>query len=216
MPALNTYHTLNDYRLSVEPVSENESTSKWGAAALVIAIFLGGGAYLYYSAHQPSQQGSADTAPVSTSESTNYQAPVTTEGAVESAVPSDALSAYRPRCNRQFSLPPIAPPDANTRVPTQAPVMDRSVVRKRMFRHRSQHSAPNGPPNRSLTPPMQQHLPHRTSRRLPRLHLSLRRLMSRPMSRLRPLKSHQSMSRQSLSRLYRLPLTKMWGASRLA
>ena len=44
----NTFHTLNDYRLSTDSVYEGGSHSKLGAGALVVAIFLGVGAYFFY------------------------------------------------------------------------------------------------------------------------------------------------------------------------
>ena len=47
MSATQTHHTLNDYRVSREPVYENGSHSKLGAAILVGAIFVGAGAYFF-------------------------------------------------------------------------------------------------------------------------------------------------------------------------
>lgn len=75
MPATHTHHTLNDYRLIPDATYENESHSKLGIGALVVAAFLGMGAYFFYPMFSRSQ----DAEPVSSD--MQYPSPAATESA---------------------------------------------------------------------------------------------------------------------------------------
>lgn len=125
MPAVNTYRTLNDYRVSTESVYENGSRSKLGAGALVAAVFLGIGAYFFY----PMYQRSAQTTPAF--DETNYQAPVATDSAAPVAMDSTAT----PDAPSAAATTPAAPIETNaTRAPAQATEMDRAPAESKPAR----------------------------------------------------------------------------------
>lgn len=122
MPAVHTYHTLNDYRVVPDADFEGESRSGLGAGALVVALFLGVGGYFLYSAHQRD----ADTA-VPASGDMNYQAPVATDNAASSdTVNSDSA----PDVSNTAAIAPTtsATETGAARAPDQQPVMGRAAT----------------------------------------------------------------------------------------
>ncbi len=125
MAAVNTYGTLNDYRVSTESVYESGSRSTLGAAALVAAIFIGVGAYFFY----PLYQRSGDTTPVSVTPSNqmNYQAPAAADSAPSADTMDSAPMLYAP--NAIATSPTIPSTDATaTRAPAQDSVLGRTVT----------------------------------------------------------------------------------------
>jgi hypothetical protein len=124
MTTANTYHSLNDYRVSTTSVYENGSRSKLGAAAIVIAIFLGVGGYFYYSTPQPSavvKPASGDM---------NYQAPA----APDSTAPADTIDhaslSYAP--NAAATAPSTPAADVNAvRAPAPESALDRTATQSK-------------------------------------------------------------------------------------
>jgi hypothetical protein len=116
MPAANTYghHTLNEYRVTSGSVYESGSNAKPIVAAVVIAVFLGLGAYFYYST--PHNVASAPAA----NSDMNYQTPAANDSApantVDSTATPDAAAAA-----------PATP--VTNAGPTPAPAQDSAVNR---------------------------------------------------------------------------------------
>lgn len=140
MPAINTYRTLNDYRLSPtdESIYENGSHSKLGAGALVAAIFLGVGAYFFY----PMYQRGPHTTPAA---DTQYQAPAATETAtpnntMDSAALNSAATPDVP--NATAPSPAIAPTDAAT-APAQESKMNRTAIEPKSTAAPAQRTKPS-------------------------------------------------------------------------
>lgn len=101
MATMNTHHTLNDDRLAPESLnSGSHSGRNVGAGAVVLAIFLGVGAYFFYTSHQ----GQNVAAPATeTSQST-------TDTMTETTLPASVSGAEQPAPAAQ----PDAMNDANT------------------------------------------------------------------------------------------------------
>jgi len=121
MPAANTYshHTLNDYRISGGSVYENSSNSKVIAAVVVIALFLGIGAYFYYSTprYVPAPQATEDTT----------QSPAATPGAPDGSAPADTMQSTAPADAPAPAAPPASAPAASTQGAVSHDSMNRTA-----------------------------------------------------------------------------------------
>lgn len=140
MPAVNTYdtyhhHTLNDYRLSVEPAYEVGSSSKVGAGLVIAAIFLGVGAYLYFSSN--------NSRSVAASSDTNYQAPAVTNG----ALPTDAVDNVALADTNAATSPTMLPAE-----PSAAGASAQDSVANRTITDSSANAVPTRPVQRTTQP----------------------------------------------------------------
>lgn len=94
MATMNTHHTLNDYRLAPEQLSSGAGSGRHiGAGVAVLAIFLGVGAYFFYTSHQ----------------SENVAAPAA--DATEATLPESVSGAEQPAPAPQSDL--MAEPTSN-------------------------------------------------------------------------------------------------------